>query len=177
MTFPWPYHKITWPLKNSMTFPWPCPFLVEIPSQGYFTRSGYVLTENFKIPENPWLFHDRGNPAYTCTPRFKAESLLYWTCESRGTQESKLGGAQVLKSWTLSSSTFKPPSKIMHFLTALPIDPNEWEKKSSCSKPCMILVFGPVSSFFAGLNCDHSDQKEPSSIFFLILVMQLGYKC
>ncbi len=28
--------------QNSMTFP-------EIP-------------ENFKIPENPWLFHDRGNP-------------------------------------------------------------------------------------------------------------------
>ncbi len=35
--------------QNSMTFP-------EIP-------------ENFKIPENPWLFHDRGNPV----------SLPYWS--------------------------------------------------------------------------------------------------
>ncbi len=46
-TFPWPYHKIPWSLifsKNSMSFP-------ENP-------------EKFKIPENPWLFHDRGNPVW-----------------------------------------------------------------------------------------------------------------
>ncbi len=49
--------------RNSMTFP-------EIP-------------ENFKIPEIPWLFHDRGNPVnspWTCTYCFgglKSSLLLY----------------------------------------------------------------------------------------------------
>ena len=76
MTFPWPYHKILFFFffrvykrrtvinfrRNSMTFP-------EIP-------------ENFKIPEIPWLFHDRGNPALlkptsnTVLHMFKYQLLL-----------------------------------------------------------------------------------------------------
>ncbi len=42
--------------KNSMTFP--------------------EITENFKITENPWLFHDRGNPA-SLTPGNLSESTPY----------------------------------------------------------------------------------------------------
>ncbi len=28
------------------------------------------IPENFKIPENPWLFHDCGNPGNMCTAPF-----------------------------------------------------------------------------------------------------------
>ncbi len=95
MIFPWPYHKIPWPLNrhlcqldidklprssadswevriclwNSMIFPWlfapiykfhDFSMTLSIFSQNSMTFP--EIPENFKIPENPWLFHDRGNP-------------------------------------------------------------------------------------------------------------------
>ena len=87
MTFPWPYHKIPWPLyrntywlefeklprsgadswelrikclSNSMTSPW---LFTRISKFHDFSMTIRNYSQNsMTFPEIPWLFHDRGNP-------------------------------------------------------------------------------------------------------------------
>ncbi len=58
------------------------------------------IPENFKIPESPWLFHDRGNPAHVLGPTGyvrltrKSFSAFYEQegCTKMGTSEQEAPG-------------------------------------------------------------------------------------